>query len=242
MLHPARQTRIIPFPESLDAVVERCRDDLTGYQDQAYAALYTDTVAAVRRAEQALHPQARPVLALAVARSLHKLMAYKDEYEVARLFSDGRFRRDLEDQFEGDFTLRFHLAPPLLARRDPRTGIPRKMTFGPAMETVFRLLARGRQLRGTWLDVFGYSAERKTERRLARQYRAQMLDILDKLDEDTFPIAVELASLSGMIRGFGHVKQANIEQYERRVAELVHALQAEPGHPAHAPRVVRRTG
>src|SRR3546814_8068321 len=102
---------------------------------------------------------------------LHKLMAYKDEYEVARLFTNGEFRQTLRDRFEGDFTLKFHLAPPLLAKRDPRTGIARKMTFGPGMEKLFRVLARGKRLRGTWFDVFGYGAERKTERRLARQYR-----------------------------------------------------------------------
>ncbi|HEU0230785.1 MAG TPA: indolepyruvate ferredoxin oxidoreductase family protein [Burkholderiaceae bacterium] len=242
MLHPSRQSRVIPFPESLDTVVERCRDDLTGYQSAAYAKTYTDTVAAVARAEQALHPQAKPVLALAVARSLHKLMAYKDEYEVARLFSDGRFRRELQSRFEGDFTLRFHLAPPLLARRDPRTGAPRKMTFGPAMEAVFRVLAHGRRLRGTWLDVFGYSAERRTERRLARQYRARILDMLGKLNERTFPIAVELAALPDMVRGFGHVKQASIDRYDQRLAEMTRTLSAEPGHPAHTPSVVRRAG
>jgi indolepyruvate ferredoxin oxidoreductase len=215
---------------------------LDSVQDAAYAKAYTNVVAQVRRAEQALRPGDRPVLALAVARSLHKLMAYKDEYEVARLFSDGRFRRDLEEQFEGDFTLRYHLAPPLFARRDPRTGIPRKMTFGPAMASVFRLLARGKRLRGTWLDVFGYSAERKTERRLVRQYRAMMLDLAGKLDEDTFPLALELAALPDTIRGFGHIKQANIRRYDQRVAELTHARVKASGHPAEAPGAARRTG
>jgi indolepyruvate ferredoxin oxidoreductase len=152
-------------------------------------------------------------------------MAYKDEYEVARLFTNGDFRKELSEAFEGDYTLRFHLAPPLLARRDPATGIPRKMTFGPATETIFKLLARGKFLRGTWLDVFSYSAERKMERGLIREYRAAIQAMLDTLNKDNFNIALELAALPHMVRGFGHVKEANVQAYRTRFAELQAALQ-----------------
>src|SRR3546814_13301859 len=108
-------------------------------------------------------------------------MAYKDEYEVARLFTNGDFRKELAEKFEGDFSLQFHLAPPLLARRDPRTGIPRKMTFGARTETLFRLLAHGKKLRGTWLDIFSYSAERKMERKLIAEYRQAIVQRQEQL-------------------------------------------------------------
>ncbi|NGM85703.1 indolepyruvate ferredoxin oxidoreductase family protein [Parapusillimonas sp. SGNA-6] len=225
-LAPAReQPIVIHKPESLDDVVARCRTSLTAYQDAAYARQYTRIVDRVRAVEQDLRPGAKPQLALKVAQSLYKLMAYKDEYEVARLFTNGDFRKELSEAFEGDYTLRFHLAPPLFARRDPATGIPRKMTFGPATETIFKLLARGKFLRGTWLDVFSYSAERKMERRLIREYRAAILAMLDTLNKDNFNIALELAALPQMVRGFGHVKEANVRAYRTRFAELQAALQ-----------------
>src|SRR3546814_17284921 len=134
-------------------LVERCRADLTHYQNAADARKYTDTVQAVLRAERALYPEAKPALALLVARMLHKLMAYKDEYEVARLFTNGEFRQTLRDRFEGDFTLKFHLAPPLLAKRDPRTGIARKMTFGPGMEKRVRETGSASCRERVWCDV-----------------------------------------------------------------------------------------
>ncbi|WP_442595775.1 indolepyruvate ferredoxin oxidoreductase family protein [Parapusillimonas sp. JC17] len=211
-------------PESLETIVERCRVSLTAYQNASYARQYTEIVERVRLAEQALHPNARPRLTAKVAQSLHKLMAYKDEYEVARLFTNGDFRRELQEKFEGDFSLRFHLAPPLLARRDPRTGIPRKMTFGPGTERLFRLLARGKALRGTWLDPFSYTEERKMERRLIREFQAALRVMTEHLDERTFPLALELADLPQKVRGFGHIKQANVQAYQDRLDELLTAL------------------
>ncbi|MEB2399467.1 MAG: indolepyruvate ferredoxin oxidoreductase family protein [Alcaligenaceae bacterium] len=221
---PAEQVVTLHAPESLEAIVERCRASLTAYQDASYARQYTEIVERMRLAERALHPNARPRLTAKVAQSLYKLMAYKDEYEVARLFSNGDFRRELREKFEGDFSLRFHLAPPLLARRDPRTGIPRKMTFGPGTERLFRLLAHGKVLRGTWLDPFSYTAERKMERRLVREYQAALRTMTDRLDEQNFQLALELADLPQKVRGFGHVKQANVEIYQQRLAQLLAAL------------------
>ncbi len=207
-------------PESLEKVVERCRSALIDYQDARYARQYTDVIDRVLTAERALFPHARPRLAPKVAQSLYKLMAYKDEYEVARLFTNGEFRKDLEKNFEGDFTLQFHLAPPLLARRDPRTGIPRKMTFGPRTEIVFRLLARCKALRGSWLDVFSYTAERKMERRLAAEYRQAVLAMLDRLNAGNFKLALALADLPQQVRGFGHVKEANVRTYQEKLQGL----------------------
>ncbi|MGB3288359.1 MAG: indolepyruvate ferredoxin oxidoreductase family protein, partial [Burkholderiaceae bacterium] len=212
---------IIHMPESLDAIVERCRAALVAYQDEGYARRYTELVDKVLTAERSLHPDGRPRLAARVAVSLHKLMAYKDEYEVARLYTNGDFRKELDQAFEGDYTLRFHLAPPLLARRDPRSGVPRKMTFGPKMETAFRLLARCKRLRGTWLDVFSYSGERKMERQLIVEYRQAVLAMLENLNEDNFPLALELAELPQTIRGFGHVKLANVRAYREKLARLL---------------------
>lgn len=211
---------VIHMPESLEKIVDRCRNSLTAYQDAAYAQRYTAVVEAVRDAEQALRPGARPQLTIKVAQSLHKLMAYKDEYEVARLFTNGEFHKALHEQFEGDFTLQFHLAPPLLAKRDPLTGIPRKITLGPRTEAVFRLLARCKVIRGSWFDIFSYTSERKMERQLIRDYRAAVLTMLNYLSVDNFPIALELAELPQTVRGFGHIKAANVESYRQKLEQL----------------------
>ena len=143
-------------------------------------------------------------------RSLHKLMAYKDEYEVARLYSDGSFRERLAAQFEGDYRLQFHLAPPLLAERDARTGHLKKRVFGSWMLPAFALLARLKFLRGTAFDVFGYSNERRTERRLVGEYEAVIEELLSGLDRDNHAIAVAIARLPLGIRGYGHIKDAAI--------------------------------
>ncbi|MGB6106207.1 MAG: indolepyruvate ferredoxin oxidoreductase family protein [Pusillimonas sp.] len=211
---------VIHFPETLDKVVARCLASLTAYQDAAYAKQYGDFVDRVLAAELALRPDGRPRLTIKVAQALYKLMAYKDEYEVARLFTSGEFRASLREQFEGEFSLRFHLAPPLLARRDPRTGIPRKISFGPATEKGFRLLARGKILRGTWLDIFSYTAERKMERQLIGEYRAVILELLGKLDAGNYDLALELADLPQMVRGFGHIKIANVQAYRDQLKRL----------------------
>lgn len=217
---PAEKAVVIHMPESLEKIVDRCSRSLTDYQDAAYAKAYTDVVDAVLAAEQTVRPGAKPRLAVKVAQSLHKLMAYKDEYEVARLFTNGDFRKELHEKFEGDFTLQFHLAPPLFARRDPLTGIPRKMTLGPGTEKVFRLLARCKSVRGSWLDVFSYTAERRMERRLITEYRSAVLGMLAHLNAGNFSIALELAELPDMVRGFGHIKAANVKIYQQKLAQL----------------------
>ena len=149
-------------------------------------------------------------LAEAVARNYFKLLAYKDEYEVARLQSDPAFRARIASQFEGDYKLNFHLAPPLLARPDPLTGKVQKMHFGPWMMTAFEVLARLKFLRGSALDVFGYTAERRTERALIGEYEALVDELLTRLGADNHALAVQLASLPDEIRGFGHVKERNL--------------------------------
>ena len=222
----AEKAVVIHMPETLDQIIDRCRTSLIAYQDAAYARRYTDVVEAVKAAEQALRPGIRPQLAVKVALSLYKLMAYKDEYEVARLFTNGEFRQELHEKFEGDFTLQFHLAPPLLARRDPLTGIPKKVTLGPGMEKIFKLLARCKSVRGSWLDIFSYTNERKIERQLIRDYRKAVLDMLGYLSAANFPTALELAELPQTVRGFGHIKAANVNRYQEKLEQLQMQLKA----------------
>jgi indolepyruvate ferredoxin oxidoreductase len=244
MASPVReQAVVVHMPEPLSVVVARFRRELQAYQDEAYAQRYADAVARMQAAERALFPEGRPRLAMAVARSLYKLMASKDEYEVARLYTNGEFRKQLDAAFEGGYTLRFHLAPPLLARRDPHTGKPRKITLGPATETVFRLLARCRKIRGTWMDIFSYTAERRLERELCSAYVAAMDSWVTGLTHANYSQTVALAELPQSVRGFGHVKEgaarACLEQLRSPPQSLRHSdrprKQAkQAGHPSHA--------
>jgi indolepyruvate ferredoxin oxidoreductase len=150
-------------------------------------------------------------LADAAARYLFKLMAYKDEYEVARLYTDGAFLDQVASAFEGEnLRFEFHLAPPLLARRDKTTGLPRKMSFGPWLLPAFRLLAKFKFLRGSALDPFGRSQERRTERKLIEDYLAVLDEVLGRLTPDNHHLAVGLAAIPEKIRGFGHVKQRHL--------------------------------
>ncbi|MDD9984302.1 MAG: indolepyruvate ferredoxin oxidoreductase family protein [Gammaproteobacteria bacterium] len=206
--------------ESLESVVERRAAFLVEYQDAAYARRYRDLVERVQAGERSRAKGMRG-FAEAVARGYFKLLACKDEYEVARLHASPEFRRRLEATFEGDFRLEFHLAPPLLARRDPNTGEPRKRRYGAWMMRVFGVLAKLRGLRGTMLDPFGYTAERRRERRLIERYEQVVSSCIDGLDHANHAIAVEIASLPDRIRGFGHVKARSIEEAERREAELL---------------------
>ena len=207
--------------ETLDEVIVRRVAFLTAYQDAAYAARYRDVVARVRAVSEPL--------ALAVARNLFKLMAYKDEYEVARLYSDGSFAEKLSKQFTGDFTLKFHLAPPIRGRVDGFTGKPVKSEFGPWMMTGFRLLAKMKRLRGTRLDVFGRTAERRMERQLIADYHALLETLVASPSLARSETALELANLPDMIRGFGHVKEANVAKATQRQAELLASLTTDAG-------------
>ncbi len=192
--------------ESLKDLVERRVAFLTGYQNAAYAAEYERFVARVREAEA---PLGKTALSEAVARNLFKLMAYKDEYEVARLHSNPAFHARLASQFEGDFKLKVHLAPPLTAKKNARGELV-KRPYGPFMFTVFRVLARLKGLRGTVLDPFGRTEERRTERALIALYRADIETLLGGLDADHHALAVDIARLPEQIRGFGHVKERHL--------------------------------
>jgi indolepyruvate ferredoxin oxidoreductase len=216
--------------ESLDEIIERRVKFLTDYQDAAYAARYRGLVEKVRAAEAARTP-CKSGLAEAVARYLFKLMAYKDEYEVARLYTDGSFLARVADTFDGDnLRFEFHLAPPLLARRDRTTGLPRKMSFGPWLLPAFRLLASLKFLRGTAFDPFGRTQERRTERKLIEDYQAMVAKTLDALTADNHHVAVALASIPEKIRGFGHVKQRHLAAAKADEAALFEQFQA--GSPA----------
>ncbi len=211
---------VVDFKRSatgLEQLVAVRRDFLTAYQNAAYAKRYTDLVDKVAQAERQATGGTR--LAKAVAHNYFKLMAYKDEYEVARLYSDGEFLKKVAAQFEGDWKLRFYLAPPLMAKRDSQ-GHLQKRAYGPGMLRVFSLLARLRFLRGTALDVFGRTAERRAERELIREYAEHMTAVIGKLNCGNLEQAVALASLPREIRGYGHVKEAAMA----RAAEKREAL------------------
>jgi len=206
--------------ETLDQLVDDRAGRLTAYQSRRYAERYRKLIDRVRAAEAALEAGGDWPLTRAVARNYFKLLAYKDEYEVARLYTDGEFRAELERQFEGDYRLSFHLAPPLLARRHPDTGRLIKREFGPWILRAFALLARLRCLRGTPLDPFGYTAERRLERQLIADYEQGIEDLLRALNADNRHLAAEIAGLPEFIRGFGHVKELNLAAVRRREAEL----------------------
>jgi len=212
-----------PEAQTVEDIVARRAALLVGYQDDALAERYRARVAAIAAAERSKTP-GRAGLAEAVARGYHKLLAYKDEYEVARLFTDPAFEQALSGQFEARGKLEFHLAPPLLARRDRTTGEPRKMKFGRWMLPVFRLLARGKRLRGTGWDLFGYTRERRLERRMIADYEALLDELAERLSPATHATAASLASLPLEIRGFGHVKERNYGLAKNREAALLAEL------------------
>jgi indolepyruvate ferredoxin oxidoreductase len=210
---------------SIASLVERRVAVLTEYQDAPYAQRYRDLVAAIEAAE-ANRARGCSGLAEAVARNLFKLMAYKDEYEVARLNTDGGFLAKLNRQFEGDFKLEYHLAPPILGSRNPTTGELRKRAFGPWMRQGFKLLARMRGLRGTAFDIFGHTQERRMERQLIVDYEAILRELSVAVTPDNHALAVEIADLPEQIRGFGHIKQCNVERVKAREAELLAMLRS----------------
>ncbi|GAB4185804.1 MAG: indolepyruvate ferredoxin oxidoreductase family protein [Thalassobaculales bacterium] len=212
-----------PEPESLERMVARRSAFLAAYQDRAYAARYEALVRKVEAAERGLGLSG---LAEAAARYAFKLMAYKDEYEVARLHADPAFRQAIARQFEGDYRIAFHLAPPLLARVDPASGLPRKQRFGPWMMLAFRLLARLKFLRGSRFDIFGRTEERRMERQLVAEYFATVDHVLAHLRPDNHAAALALLSLPEQIRGFGHVKARHLAAARQRQADLRAAFDA----------------
>jgi indolepyruvate ferredoxin oxidoreductase len=179
-------------------------------------------VARVREAEARLDDRAPEALPLtdAVARNYFKLLAIKDEYEVARLYTDGEFERQVAGVFEGDYKLRYHLAPPLWARPDPKTGVPRKRKYGPWIRPLLKVLAGLRFARGRWFDPFGHTEERRLERELAAAYEAALDAMLPQLTAANHATAVEWACVPDAIRGYGHVKRTSIEAARTREAAL----------------------
>ena len=204
---------------SLDEVIARRVAFLTEYQDAAYARRYSDFVGQVRAAEEQRAPGSTD-LSEAVARYFFKLMAYKDEYEVARLYTSPEFKRRLEQQFEGDYTLHLNLAPPLFAKRNAK-GELMKREYGPWMLKAFGFLTKFKGLRGGAFDLFGYTAERRMERQLIGDYEATIGGLLNKLDAGNAALAAEIASIPEHIRGFGHVKEAHVEKAKARETELL---------------------
>jgi indolepyruvate ferredoxin oxidoreductase len=203
------------MPKSLPEIVAFRKDWLTAYQDAGYARLYEDAVAALERAEVALEGEgSKRALSKAVARNLFKLMAYKDEYEVARLHADPAFREQIAAQFDGDYKLAFHLAPPLLARREPGSEVPAKIAFGGWMLNAFGVLRRLKGLRGTALDPFGYTAERRRERALRDRYLDFVRSLPQRLTAANKPAALKLAQLPDGVRGYGHIKLKAMDAFD----------------------------
>ena len=214
----------------LDAAIARRVEELTAYQDAALAQRYRALVDRVRRAEGKVAPGSER-LADAVARAYYKLLAVKDEYEVARLYTDGEFERQVAAAFDGDYRIRYHFAPPLWVKPDKVTGAPVKRTYGTWLRPALVVLARLKALRGTWLDPFGHTEERRLERQLVADYERTVAEIEGRLDAGNLAVAVELAALPLSIRGYGHVKQRNVDAAKAREAVLLAQWRA----PADAP-------
>ena len=196
-------------PQSTEELITNFERELVAYQSEKYAARYRAMVDAARAAEKTINPGSA-ILTEAIARYAYKLMAYKDEYEVARLYSDKTFVNNLYDTFEGDFKLQFHLAPPLISPRDKETGNLRKITFGSWMLKAFSILAKLKFLRGTAWDIMGKSAERKAERQLVLDYEAWVRTLATKMNARNFDLAVKIASIPNSIRGYGHIKEKSM--------------------------------
>ena len=229
LVSPPEPIKLMKRRSSLADLVADRAARLTAYQNTAYAQRYEALVQRVRAVERLLVPGSEE-LAQTAARNYFRLLAYKDEYEVARLYVDTDFLKRVEAQFEGDYKLSFHLAAPLLARKHSDTGLPRKRRFGSWMLAAFRVLARLKGLRGTPFDPFGYGTDRKLERRLIRDYEALIEEVLTGLRPANHALAVQLAALPERIRGFGHVKAKHAAEAEAAQAQMLQAFRsaAEP--------------
>ncbi|NVM76648.1 indolepyruvate ferredoxin oxidoreductase [Duganella sp. SG902] len=212
------QAIVLQMPQTLDTIVAKRMEFLTAYQNAAYADTYSELVAQVRAKENSLGLGNK--LSTAVAKSYFKLMAYKDEYEVARLYTDGRFVEQLQQQFEGNFSVKFNLAPPLFAKKDAKGHLV-KAEFGSWMWSAFKLMAKLKGLRGGALDIFGYTEERRMERALIVEYREMVVSLLAGLNADNHATAVDLAALPEKVRGFGHVKEKAVAAFRTEKARLL---------------------
>jgi indolepyruvate ferredoxin oxidoreductase len=226
----ATPAEVIPidqhFSRNLDELVERRTKFLTEYENAAYADQYKKLVDRVRKAEHEKTGSSK--LAEAVARYYAKLLAYKDEYEVARLHANGDFQKKIEGMFEGDYKTFFYLAPPLLAKVDPLTGEPRKMRFGPWVLPVFKVLKNLKFLRGTALDPFGYTEERRMERALITEYEQSVERLLAGLTAQNHAAAIQIASAPEEMRGYGPIKKRNVDAARKKRDELLARFGAAP--------------
>ncbi len=218
-----REEKLSLIPTSFEDIVAHRKKFLTNYQNKAYADRYEALVKRVKSIDLKLN---REGFSLSVAKYYAKLLAVKDEYEVARLYADGSFMKDLYDQFEGPVKLKFYLAPPLLAKRDPLTGELQKKLYGSWMMIGLRLLSKLKGLRGTPFDIFGYTKDRKVERALITDYESRIADLLEKIKPENYDLAVALASLPEYIRGYGHVKERHLRDVKANEEALVAQFQA----------------
>jgi len=212
-----------PARRTIDETIAFRAGFLTDYQNEAYSKRYLAEVERVRAAEAKASPGSHD-LTEAFAKGLFKLMASKDEYEVARLYSDGEFAKALKEQFDGDASVKVSLAPPLLARRDKVTGHLRKREFGGWILNAFEILTRFKFLRGTAFDPFGYTSERRMERALPGEYSAMILRHLDSAKPQDWPRLVVLAKSAELVRGYGHIKEVNVARYRQECARLEAAI------------------
>ena len=209
---------------SLDELVAQRSTFLRAYQNQAYAKSYVDFINQVKAAEAKLNEGNSGLkLTTAVAKYLFKLMAYKDEYEVARLHSNGQFKAKIAGMFEGDYAIKYHLAPPLFSKHDAQ-GHLIKREFGSWVGKVFPVLASLRFLRGSFLDPFGYTEERRSERALIQQYKEQLLSLLPTLNANNYEQLIAIASIPEDIRGYGHVKERHLRAAKQKESNLLASL------------------
>lgn len=211
--------------QSLDDIIAKRVSFLTAYQNAAYAQRYATKIADIKAAEEKLQIGSLAVTE-AVARYYHKLLAYKDEYEVARLYTDGNFIKELRATFQGDYKIRFNLAPPIMEQQDPATGRPKKREFGAWMLPAFRLLAKFKFLRGTAFDIFGYHHDRRAERQLIADYEADIALVMASMRKDNIDTCVRLLSIPDDIRGYGPVKEASLNKAQSLRNELRGILNA----------------
>jgi len=227
-LTAALSTEVETPPTDLDTMTERRAAFLTEYQNADYAQLYRDLVAAVRDREQTVAPDSES-LSRAVIHGAFKLMTYKDEYEVARLHTEGSFEKQIRDSFSGDYKITYHMAPPLLSKTDSATGAPRKIKLGRWMIMVMRVLAKLKGLRGTAFDIFGYTEERRMERAVAKGYRQCIHQLLETLSAETLDDAIAFAKLPERVKGYGHVKAPELEKLYQTCTDMQAGLNRNGG-------------
>jgi indolepyruvate ferredoxin oxidoreductase len=202
-----KEEKLFTIPKTLEEIITFQKAFLTEYQNKAYAERYEKLLNQVIVHDKKLK---RDEFSKEVAKYYAKLLAIKDEYEVGRLFADGTFMKELSLQFEGPVKLKYYLAPPLIARRNPATGEFQKQEYGAWMMHGFRLLSKFKGLRGTVFDIFGYTKDRKKDRALIKEYEDLIGSLLKNLKPENYEIAVELASLPEHIRGYGHIKDRHL--------------------------------